>query len=758
MVFNTEKGKHVENSVGAADEFQIKADEKLFMLLSDSVYSDKIAAGIREITCNAYDAHVESNQTRKFQVTIPSEANPEFRVRDFGTGLAPEQMSMYTTYGDSTKEGSNAYIGAFGIGAKSPFAYTNTFNVTSYYGGKAYYYVMFVENGKPHKTLLSSCDTDEPSGLEVFYAVKPSDVDEFQSKAKRIIRWMKDRVEVLNADSWWLSDLENLNSDWQAADYLGQSFGEIGLEVNDNSYGGEFRVVQGNVLYSISQDECREAFSAFIDKEESGSFKVRQVMTPNVTFVGTLKVPNGTFMPQPSRERLSFTPETKEKLGSILCLIYREKVVTEISRMLKAAHNSYVRLYRLWTGAPSVVKNSPKFDNLYFKGYTSHVDFKAWTKSIVHNVRVMKIAATSRQASVVNIKETTAASIVQDQFPVYAYFSGAFLSFEKKCRILEDLKVLHAGPVAYIVFNDTTAFLSEEDLKAVKNVDDLPKSSAGIQAQWKLNAVSSGSALTVLNLRSGEVRRTSKVFSNPDDPTDDELDYTFWIPAEKAYKVEFANIKYDFEYKRGRMDFTDRYRTVVANYMAKTAEENQRSFYGDARLVLLPEGHPYRNLICEFKDIIVDGAKYYIDSYEAKLEYNLSYSDEYYLPFVKKLFERGLFNKVIDDASVIAKYNDWANKQYKTGRRLNSFCDLSFIPLDAAYTAKAQSLSQSSSSGIYSLEICEEVIKPVMEKFPLTQILYESYSSRKDPVVLNDLAEYVEYKLNIAENSEEKSA
>ena len=67
MVFNTEKGKHVENSVGTSDEFQIKADEKLFMLLSDSVYSDKIAAGIREITCNAYDAHIEAGQERKFQ-------------------------------------------------------------------------------------------------------------------------------------------------------------------------------------------------------------------------------------------------------------------------------------------------------------------------------------------------------------------------------------------------------------------------------------------------------------------------------------------------------------------------------------------------------------------------------------------------------------------------------------------------------------------------------------------------------------------
>ena len=87
MIFNSEKGKRAENSVGVSDEFQIKADEKLFMLLSDSVYSDKISAGIRELCCNAYDAHIESHQSRPFTVTLPTENKLEFRVRDYGAGL-----------------------------------------------------------------------------------------------------------------------------------------------------------------------------------------------------------------------------------------------------------------------------------------------------------------------------------------------------------------------------------------------------------------------------------------------------------------------------------------------------------------------------------------------------------------------------------------------------------------------------------------------------------------------------------------------
>lgn len=762
MVFNTEKGKHVENSVGTSDEFQIKADEKLFMLLSDSVYSDKIAAGIREITCNAYDAHVEAGQERKFQVTIPSRDKPEFRVRDFGKGLSPDQMSMYTTYGDSSKEGSNAYIGAFGIGAKSPFAYTNTFNVTSYYKGKAYYYVMFVEQGKPRKTLLSECETDEPSGLEVFYAVKTSDVDEFRQKSMKILKWMKDKVEVLNADSYWLDDLENANTNWQPADYLGQNFGEIDIEVSDRGYGSELKVVQGNVLYTISQDECKEAFEAFVDKEDSSSFfKVKKIVTSDVCFEGTIKVPNGTFMPQPSRERISFTPETKEKLGSILCLIYREKVFNRISKMLKDARNSYLRLYRLWTISPSIIKENPKFDNLYFKGYGKK-SFKDWNKSIVENIRAIRISPTNQQASTVVIKQTTAGKIAGDLLPLYVYSDGAYLSFEKKCRILENLGIaLRAGsPIAYVVFNDTSKFFSDKDLQEMKNVNDLPKSSAAFLTKWKPTPTAATGAVTVIYTHSGEVLRTTKVFEDNENPTQQEIDYTFWIPADKAYKVEFNNTSFDFEYKQGRKDFARMFNLPVNYYASKHQEETQERFYGRTRVVLLPKGHPFREILPKFEDIIQEGAKHYIDLYETNLEWNMEYYSEKYVSWIKALLAANLIDKLGLAPEVVSKYKAWAAQSFKTGHRMRPFEDLSYLPLDSVYSAKIQSLKKSESEKSYTLELEDEILRPMWDKFPLVKILYESYSARENPAVIADLIEYVENKLAkaVVEDSEEKSA
>lgn len=762
MVFNTEKGTHVENSVGTSDEFQIKADEKLFMLLSDSVYADKTAAGIREITCNAFDAHVEAGQTRKFQVTIPSHEKPEFRVRDFGKGLAPDQMTMYTTYGDSSKEGSNAYIGAFGIGAKSPFAYTNTFNVTSYYEGKAYYYTMFVENGKPRKTLLAECETDEPSGLEVFYAVKLSDIDEFRSKSLRILKWMKDRVEVLNAESYWLSDLENSNTDWSTADYLGQNFGEIDLTVSDKSWGSDLKVVQGNVLYTISQDEYKEAFESFVEKEDSGSFKVKENLPRNVCFEGFIKVPNGTFMPQPSRERLSFTPETKEKLGSILCLTYRHKVVDSINDMFRQAQNSYLKLYNLWVSAPTIIKNHSKFDNLHFKGYLNHLAFKDWAKSLVKNVRCVKIANHCSQASVVLIKETTVAAIISNDFPIFSYWDGAYLSFEKKCRILENLGTpIQVGPVAYILFRDSTAFLSEEDLKAIKNVNDLPKSSVGVQTRWKSNAAVSTSALTTISLPGGGVQRTSRIFDDTNNPTQSELDYTFWIPADKAYKVEFEGQLYDFEYKKGRSQFADRYGLVVERYVSKHVEETNESFYGTARVLLLPEKHPYRNILPKFEDIIVEGAKAYIDSYEANLEWNTDYSSEQYIPFIKELFAANLITRIGLEQETLDRLTAWSKSNFKVGKRLRPFVSMDHIKLDATYQAKVQSILQSTSTNAYSIELKSSIVYPLYKKYPLVKLLEESYSARRDSGIISDLIEYLELKLSKAateESSEEKSA
>ena len=37
--------------------FQINATAHMFRILSDGLYSDKVRAVIREVSCNAYDSH-----------------------------------------------------------------------------------------------------------------------------------------------------------------------------------------------------------------------------------------------------------------------------------------------------------------------------------------------------------------------------------------------------------------------------------------------------------------------------------------------------------------------------------------------------------------------------------------------------------------------------------------------------------------------------------------------------------------------------
>ena len=74
-------------SAGAksSSRFSIEASQQAFAVLSSTIYEDKIKAPIRELSTNAYDAHVEAGCPDKpFEVHLPNAIDPEFRVRDYG--------------------------------------------------------------------------------------------------------------------------------------------------------------------------------------------------------------------------------------------------------------------------------------------------------------------------------------------------------------------------------------------------------------------------------------------------------------------------------------------------------------------------------------------------------------------------------------------------------------------------------------------------------------------------------------------------
>ena len=117
--------------LGSTGGFSIKTTAAAFQLLSSGLYSNKIRAVVRELSSNAVDAHpMVQAQSRAIEVKLPNSLDSEFYVKDFGPGLSHDNlMHMYTTYFDSSKQASNDFIGGFGVGSKSPFAYTDAFTV-----------------------------------------------------------------------------------------------------------------------------------------------------------------------------------------------------------------------------------------------------------------------------------------------------------------------------------------------------------------------------------------------------------------------------------------------------------------------------------------------------------------------------------------------------------------------------------------------------------------------------------------------------
>ena len=136
---------------------------------------------MQEYNSNARDAHREIGQTRPIEITFPSRANPVYKVRDYGPGITPERMSnVFVLYGASTKRSTNNQTGGFGIGAKSAWSYTDSFEITTYVDGIQRLYVAEIgtnKNGALNKILET--ETTEPNGTEISIMVNTYDVDDF---------------------------------------------------------------------------------------------------------------------------------------------------------------------------------------------------------------------------------------------------------------------------------------------------------------------------------------------------------------------------------------------------------------------------------------------------------------------------------------------------------------------------------------------------------------------------------------------------
>lgn len=181
---NVETSKQFEST-----DFRIDPryrNKVLWMLINQ--YRFKVRTPIQEIVSNARDAQRENgNPDRPIKITLPTKLEPTFKVRDYGVGMNENRIkTIFTSFGASTKNADNSQTGGFGIGAKSPLAYTDSFNIKTYVDGTYWFYVVAkTKNEGISINLLSSGETTEENGTEVQIPVAVQDTRKFIEAASR---------------------------------------------------------------------------------------------------------------------------------------------------------------------------------------------------------------------------------------------------------------------------------------------------------------------------------------------------------------------------------------------------------------------------------------------------------------------------------------------------------------------------------------------------------------------------------------------
>ena len=171
--------------------FNIKGEDMglILEILRSKMYSNPIAAISREISSNSRDANRENKKSNipieiGFRQSIFNQDITTVYFKDFGPGISEERMAdVFVNYGSSTKRISNTQTGGYGLGAKTPFAYTDNFTITTVVDKTRYTYIAAIEGNKSGKIyLMEKESTDEENGTEISIPIESKDQRTFEEE------------------------------------------------------------------------------------------------------------------------------------------------------------------------------------------------------------------------------------------------------------------------------------------------------------------------------------------------------------------------------------------------------------------------------------------------------------------------------------------------------------------------------------------------------------------------------------------------
>lgn len=456
MIINPiERDGAVLSGVSNVRNVTITANGKAFRVLSSTLYQDKPGAIVRELSSNAYDSHIANGTPDvPFVIHLPTAIEPYFSVKDFGIGMDdPTVEKVFTSLFESTKDNDANSIGAFGLGSKTPFSYTDSFTVVAIKDGVSRTYSLFMNaNGCPSYVLLLEKETDEGNGVEVIVPVANiDDRQQFINSVKQQLHFFPVKPIIQNGTIHWdvEPDVPLIKQDQIVV------YSQSNLPAARNSPAALMGPVGYDVNFDILSSKLPK-FSALLQYFKNNVCRFYFKM--------------GDVTVAPSRETLSYDDKTFEAFENILDG-FIERVNADIMATIDNSSTEYEKAIALLG-----MENWAFFDNLAIGDlieirseqdyYSSRMRFSARVTTnnlfkLLDANGFISVNALTKKSEIADVEDG------KDYFvPNFSIFSDNLATMPSSCRSHFNIKKL-AKPYQYkVVIDDMPVEASRKKTKS----------------------------------------------------------------------------------------------------------------------------------------------------------------------------------------------------------------------------------------------------------------------------------------------------
>ena len=277
----------------------------LMQMLSKNLYSDSIGSTIRETASNALDSHRRAGVDKPIVVSLEEvNGNYEFSVEDFGLGLdADDVENIISKYGKSTKREEANSLGMWGLGFKSPLAYSSTFYFVARKNGIERKYMMYEGEDVNTIDLLYESETTEGNGVKVIVPIKYSDYYSFKIKTKEQLAYFQNvyfnipdidnSFKILRTEHYQLSNISTDNYLHICLDdvYYPIDFAKLGISSISFPVGLRFNLSDG-IFPTPNREAIRyteESKKVILDKIELVATEIVKLYNSQISEMNNLK-------------------------------------------------------------------------------------------------------------------------------------------------------------------------------------------------------------------------------------------------------------------------------------------------------------------------------------------------------------------------------------------------------------------------------------------------------------------------------------